>query len=95
MPICPNCGHNWKNETGELRKQAKDRKRAESAIAALGAWLARGGEQEQMRAYNVTVSSDCAASLRTAAEDELERLIAIVDNPEALRMIYRRNEVRK
>jgi len=65
-----------KNLKGELAKQAKDRQRAESAIAVLERIVANPNE----------------AYIHGAAHSELLRLQLAVANPAKLARIYRRNE---
>lgn len=64
----------------ELKKQAADRARAMAAIHVC---------------HRVIQDNYYPQAIRDAADDEAVRLSERINNPDALRTIYRRNEARK
>lgn len=91
---CPTCGRkfaspgNGAKVTAESRKQAKDKARAELAIASLDLVLANPNGL-------LTRCGDVLApDFLDAVSAERLRLSLALANPEALRAIYRRNEAR-
>jgi hypothetical protein len=79
-------------ERRELAKQAKDKGRAEAAIDSLDRFLAN---PDSLRSRSWASEPPIAISVILAAQDERDRLCLALGNPEALRMIYRRNEARR
>jgi hypothetical protein len=71
----------------EMSKNAQDVKRAESAIGVLQRFIANPSFLPHERRH----PEGCSLVI-TRAQEELDRLQSIKDNPEALRAIYRRNE---
>jgi len=76
---------------GEAGKQAKDVQRAQAAIAALDRFIANPNITRMRTASEPPISIE----VREGAAMERDRLMAALPNPEALKMIYRRNEVRR
>jgi len=81
-----------KADKSEPQKQAKDRARAELAIAALDRFIIN---PDGVRFRSVASEPPVPMELVIAAGEERDRLVSQLDNPEALRLIYRRNEVRR
>lgn len=79
----------------DAKKVAQDTKRAQVAIAALESVLANPVERLHSHVGGLYGVPAVSSSFLPAVEAELIRMRAAVGNPEALRAIYHRNEVRR
>jgi hypothetical protein len=77
--------------TGEAKKQYQDRKKAERDISVLERVM---DNPTRLLCTNL-LGDRLPDSFMPAVEAELARMRGAAENPEALRMIYRRNEGRK
>jgi hypothetical protein len=78
--------------TGEVKKQAQDRKKAERDISVLERVVS---DPASVRSLVHPVYDTLPDSFMPAVEAELARMRAAVSDPEKLRMIYRRGEARR
>ncbi len=87
---CSLCGRKFVAVKSEDKKMTEDKAKAWRAIEVLDRFIASPDFLPRERT-NPTLCARVVA----AAEEEMHRLMAALDDQEALRAIYRRNERRK